>query len=38
MKKKNFNPNNYYKLNNLRKKVISDIKKKIDLNNKKIFI
>lgn len=37
MKKRNFNPNNYYKLNNLRKKVINDIKKKIDLNNKKVL-
>ena len=37
MKKRNFNPNNYYKLNNLRKKVINDIKKKVNLNNKKIL-
>lgn len=37
MKKRNFNPENYYKLNNLRKKVISDISKIINLNNKKLL-
>lgn len=37
MKKKNFNPENYYKLNNLRKKVINDISKTINLNNKKFL-
>ena len=37
MKQKNFNPNNYNKLNNIRKKVLKDLNKNIDLNNKKIL-
>lgn len=37
MKRKNFNPKNYYKLNNLRKKVINDISKTIDLQKNKLL-
>ena len=37
MKKRNFNPKNYYKLNNLRKKVIKETSKYINLNDKKLL-
>ena len=37
MKKKNFDPDNYNKLNNLRSKVIKDVSKFVDMNNKKIL-
>ena len=37
MKKRNFDPNDYYKLNNLRKKIIKEINKHFSLNGKKIL-
>ena len=37
MKKKDFDPNNYNKLNNLRKKIIKDTSSFINMDNKKII-
>ena len=37
MKKRNFDPSNYYKLNNLREKIIREINKHFSLNGKKIL-
>lgn len=37
MKKRNFDPSNYYKLNNLREKIIREINKLFSLNGKKIL-